>query len=59
MENNRIEKAVALNSKINSQIHHYGEADEDTVSEYMELIDSFTAEEDELFIKALDNTNCF
>jgi len=54
MENNKVKRAVYLNNKINQQIAHYGIIDEETESEYTELINSFTTEEDELFIKVLN-----
>lgn len=59
MVNNRVERAVTLNERINQLIFKYGEPDSDTVLEYNELMNSFTPEEEALYIQALDKTNCF
>lgn len=58
VENHRVKRAVYLNDRINEMMHKYGDADFETVCEYLELIDSFTAEEDTLFMQELDKTNC-
>jgi hypothetical protein len=54
---NKISRAVELQHKINQQIEVYGEANIYLCDELMEIIDSFTREEENTFLNLYYSVN--
>lgn len=59
MNINKVERVIELQRKANYQIEYYGEADEDTVNEMIELTDSLTPEEEDTVLELYYNVDSF